>query len=163
MSEKKTISINPDFFKIQSKQTRKKRPKMDVEGDNSEIPKLRIKSEHPRTNRTTKNQILKYIRQQQENRYKQLMERSLGTETRDHATEIPAPANHSEVAKFKSNFQQSLDYLTSLAEKKRQSLASQPTTQTMSPIPAHPFHNQTLKQYHTAPPTMSYQLNYSHY
>ena len=165
MSEKKTISINPDFFKVQSKQTRKKRPQLDMEGGGSgEIPKLRIKTERPKTNRTTKNQILKYIRQQQENRYKQLMERSIGAETRAPATEIPTSTSthKSDVAEFQSDFQQSLDYLNSLAEKNRQSLANQPTSQTMSPIPAHPLHNQTLKRYNnTAPPSLVSQLSYS--
>jgi hypothetical protein len=149
MSEKKTISINPDFFKVQSKQTRKKRPQLDMEGGDGEIPKLRIKTERPKTNRTTKNQILKYIRQQQENRYKHLMERSLGAETRTPSS-VPAneiPAHKSDVAEFQSDFQQSLDYLNLLAEKNRQSLAAQPISQTMSPIPAHPFHNQTLKRH----------------
>lgn len=169
MSEKKTILINPDLFKVQSKQTRKKRPKLDMaEGEgNDEIPRLRIKTENSKSNRTTKNQVLKYIRQQQEKRYKQLMEQSLGSEHRSSPSQpnTNVPAYKSDINDFQTDFQQSLDYLNSLAEKNRQSLTASPVSQTMAPIPAHPFHNQTIKQHshlsnHSALPIHS-QINYT--
>ena len=65
-----------------------------------------------------------------------------------------ATASKSDVEDFESNFKQSLDFLHELAQKNQQSLASNPVSHTMTPIPAHPFHNQTLKQY-TSPTSSS--------
>ena len=95
---KKTIQINPDFLKFTNGgKTRKKRP---------ESPKpIKMKQEKTENNKTTKRKILKYIRQQQEDNYKQLMKQS-NTESPKSAT-VDTP---------KSDFEQSLEFLSNIAK-----------------------------------------------
>jgi hypothetical protein len=112
MSEKKTIVINPDLFKV-SKQTRRKRDGNSGEKSSS-IPKLRIKENHAiNHNKTTKNQILKYIRQQQQQKYDEMLKRGTpGTAKHD-----PTHTRADVIDTFETDFKQSLDFLNSMVEK----------------------------------------------
>lgn len=68
----KTITINPDLFKIPNgNRSSKKRKSKD-----EEAPKIKFKSqaEKPIRNKTTKRAILKFIRDNQEKNYKKMME-----------------------------------------------------------------------------------------
>jgi hypothetical protein len=109
MSEKKTIHINPDLFKVSSSRTRKKRE------PSENTPKIRVRGGKPNHNKTTKNQLLKYIRQQQENRLKKIMEQHAGANT--HSSNLPKLSNTDIEDEFNSDFKDSLNYLQSIAEK----------------------------------------------
>lgn len=112
MSEKKTIVINPELFKV-SKQTRKKRDGNSGEKSSS-IPKLRIKENHAiNHNKTTKNQILKYIRQQQQQKYDEMLKRGTPATAKHDPTHTRADV----IDTFETDFKQSLDFLNSMAEK----------------------------------------------
>jgi hypothetical protein len=117
MSEKKTIQINPELFRFSTNKTRK-RTKSDGE------PKpIRVKGQpRPVSNKTAKRRLLKYIRQQQEKNYQQMIEGK--------------PLASSENGEFESDFENSLKYLASVAEKNKQSVK----------------HNQTLRHF---PPSES--------
>jgi hypothetical protein len=117
MSEKKTIQINPELFRFSTNKTRK-RTKTDGE------PKpIRVKGQaRPVSNKTAKRRLLKYIRQQQEKNYQQMIEGK--------------PLASSENGEFESDFENSLKYLASVAEKNKQSVK----------------HNQTLRHF---PPSES--------
>ena len=121
MSDKKTIRINPDLFQYSTtNKTRKK------ERSNDRSKPIRIKSDrHNRTTKNTKNQLLKYIREQQEKNYKRFSEQSstmeelstnmLPSETTAKSalsTPYTNPMTH-----FESDFEDSLKYLSSVAEK----------------------------------------------
>ena len=63
MSNNKTISINPDLFKVSAFDTnsRKKRSK------NTNIPKIKVRSkEKPKNNKTLKRNLINMIRKHQE-------------------------------------------------------------------------------------------------
>jgi hypothetical protein len=108
-SQRKTIQIIPEHFKIHtSSKTRKKR-----EPGTEQPPKLRMKNEKPKINKSTKNQVLKYIRQQQEQKYKKLLENQ-PSETEGGVTNtIRVPSTINE---FDSDFKQSLDFLNTISE-----------------------------------------------
>jgi hypothetical protein len=120
MSEKRTITINPDFLKFSSGGTRKKPPK--TEGN-----KIKVKNDAPkkRDNTLKKKSILRMIRQHQEDKYKKLFE-----------NKKPAVTNMknkiSDISEFESDFERSKNYLLELAET---------TKATESQM------NKTLKQY----------------
>lgn len=123
-AEKKTITINPELFKVQSSKTRKQRDKT-TGGD--DIPKLRVRGEPKKSRRdmTMKNQVLKYIRQEQEKRLRASLEKE--NEKQKHGGAIPSPANKSGLLetqeKFDSDFSQSLEFLQHLAEKTQNKIA----------------------------------------
>lgn len=113
MTERKTIQINPELFKFSTtNKTRKKRDK--IVDPNKPI---RIKSPRKESSKATRNRLLKYIRQHQDAKYK-------------HMTDP-----HSADAGFESDFEDSLKYLSSIAEK----------TQHVVPASAIQRHNATLR------------------
>lgn len=125
MSEKKTIQINPELFRFTTtNKTRKKR-------DDSNKP-IKIKtSTKPVSSKTVRNRLLKYIRQQQDTNYKQQL---LST---------PKPTTTSTTSNdsgFESDFEDSLKYLSSIAEKNQNAISPEYKRR----------HNATLRQ---LPPT----------
>ena len=127
MSEKKTIQINPDLFRFPS--TNKTRKKRNHPDEPNKPIKIKTASK-PVSSKTVKNRLLKYIRQQQDANYKQLSE-----------TNKPIAKPTISEPGFESDFEDSLKYLSSIAEKTKQT------------IPAEyrkGGHNSTLRQ---LPPT----------
>jgi hypothetical protein len=120
MSEKRTITINPDFLKFSSGGTRKKPPKTDGN-------MIKVKSDAPkkRDNTLKKKSILRMIRQHQEDKYKKLFENK-----KPAATDVKNKV--SDISDFESDFERSKNYLLELAET---------TKATESQM------NKTLKQY----------------
>jgi len=117
MSERKTISINPELFKVTSNTTRKRQPKTDKNKD------IKVKSQQTKqqNNKTLRGKLLKYIREQQEKNYEKNAHRDVSNK---QPTKNP-------LDEFSSEFDNSLKYLMSIAEEndKKQK------------------HNSTLKQY----------------
>ena len=156
-NEKKTIRINPELFKVAPNRTRKKRSSSSDE-EGGDPHKLRVRAGRPRHNRTTKNQILKYIRQQQEQRYNKLLEQNGGRTRVDTQTPSNLSGGGSNNTKdFESDFQQSLDFLNQIAEKNKNSLNHKwngggQTT---------PSHNHTLKQYPSYDPGRTQSVLYN--
>jgi hypothetical protein len=120
MSEKRTITINPDFLKLSSGGTRKKQPKTDGN-------KIKVKTDasKKRDNTLKKKSILRMIRQHQEDKYKKLFENK-----NPATTEMKNKV--SDISDFDSDFERSKNYLLELAET---------TKATESQM------NKTLKQY----------------
>jgi len=99
----KTISINPDLFKISNTRTsRKKKEKTPGE----------IKVKNPKPNKRDKtlrkNHVLRFIREQQEKNYKQLLEGEKPKTTLEKTIDDS----------FNNEFDESLKYLTSLSQEK---------------------------------------------
>jgi len=117
MSERKTISINPELFKVTSNTTRKRQPNTEKNKD------IRVKSQQTKqqNNKTLRGKLLKYIREQQEKNY----------EKNAHRDVSQKPPTKNPLDEFNSEFDNSLKYLMSVAEEndKKQK------------------HNSTLKQY----------------
>lgn len=118
MSDKKTLTLNPDLFSFSNNTTRKKRSKLDPGG-------IKMKAVQPKKKNDTlkKKSILKMIRQHQEDRYKKLFEgdKSKPTTTNQPATQI-----------FNKEFQEAKLFLENLTEKKQEETKMK---------------NHTLKQY----------------
>ena len=117
MSERKTISINPELFKVTSNTTRKKQPKNEKNKD------IRVKSQRTKqqNNKTLRGKLLKYIREQQEKNYEKNAHRDV---SQKKPTKNP-------LDEFNSEFDNSLKYLMSVAEENEKKQK----------------HNSTLKQY----------------
>lgn len=98
MSEKKTININPELFKINGgNNTRKQKPKTEN--------KIRIKEKKPKQISTIKRNILKMIRNQQIEKKKKTIECiNKPIETNDIKTD------------FKNDFNETLEYLSTLTK-----------------------------------------------
>ena len=114
MSEKKMIRISPEMFATTHK-TRKKTPP---------DPNKPIKIRSDRQNRSVKNskrQLLKYIRDQQAQNYKQFSEQSKPNNDSARSSISIKPATNNDSADFDSDFANSLKYLESVAEKNQQS------------------------------------------
>lgn len=124
MSERKTIQINPDLFKFSEKNTsRKKQPKTDA-------PKIKMKTmEKKHKQKTLRKNVLKMIREKQQEEYKRLFDKS----------SIKVPTNTHNTLKedfnkeFNKDFSDSLDFFASLSEK--QDIENQKN------------HNNTFKKY----------------
>jgi len=117
MSERKTISINPELFKVTSNTSRKKQPKTEKNKD------IRVKSQQTKqqNNKTLRGKLLKYIREQQEKNYEKNAHRDVSNK---QPTKNP-------LDEFNSEFDNSLKYLMSVAEENEKKQK----------------HNSTLKQY----------------
>lgn len=102
MSERKTININPDLFRVTSNTTRKKQPKTENNKD------IRVKSQQTKqqNNKTLRGKLLRYIREQQEKNYEKNAQRDVS-----HKTPTKNPLDE-----FNSEFDNSLKYLMSVAE-----------------------------------------------
>lgn len=106
MSERKTISINPELFKVSGNTTRKKRPITDNKD-------LKIKSstpKQPHSNKTLRNRLLHYIRKNQEENFKKM---------HGSKPEISVPdRKYTSVVtdSFNNDFEESLKYMTEIAD-----------------------------------------------
>jgi len=99
MSEKKTIQINPELFRIPEKQKRPPRTNKPIRVKNPNMPK----------NKTVRNQIMKMIRAKQQDKYKELFD------DKESKKNVIAPV--SPIEDFKRDFNQSLEYLSDLAKR----------------------------------------------
>jgi hypothetical protein len=99
MSERKTIQINPDLFKVSEKTTSRKK---------QFSPNIKIKSpEKKQKQKTLRKNVLKMIREKQQEEYKRLFDKS---EPKKQST------GSSEKA-FNKDFDESLEFFSSLASK----------------------------------------------
>ena len=103
MSDKKTLTINPEFFKLSNNTTRKKRSKSDTNGI-----KIKTNSAKKKDDTLKKRSILKMIRQHQEDRYKKLFE--------DNKTTKTSQTNDNN---FNKEFQEAKSFLENLTEKNK--------------------------------------------
>jgi hypothetical protein len=129
MSERKTISINPELFSLSGNTTRKKRP-------SSENKDLKIKSapKQPHSTKTLRNRLLHYIRKNQEENFKKL---------HGAKPEITIPEKKytsTVVDKFNGDFEESLKYMTEIAD------------QVANTVDNNYMINQTLKNYKSLNP-----------
>jgi len=100
MSEKKTIQINPDLFKVSEKNTSRK---------NQTLPKIKLKSTEKKTrDKTLRRNVLKMIREKQQEEYKRLFDKS--------EPKRSSSVNNSE-KEFNKDFDESLEFFSSLASK----------------------------------------------
>jgi hypothetical protein len=100
MSEKKTIQINPDLFKVSEKATSRKK---------QSSPNIKIKSpEKKQKQKTLRKNVLKMIREKQQEEYKRLFDKS---ETKKQST------GSSSEKSFNKDFDESLEFFSSLASK----------------------------------------------
>ena len=120
MSDRKTISVNPELFNFSSNKTRKKREK----NNGGEI-KMKKPKAKPRDNTLKKKSILNMIRQHQEDKYKKLF-----NEKNKFHNEVKNEIDT--ISQIDSDFEQSKNYLLKLAEE------NETKQQNM---------NKTLKQY----------------
>ena len=126
MSDKKTIQVNMDLFNIPGKTRKKKDP----------AEKKEIKIKNSQQNKTTKNKLLKYIREQQEKNYAQLFE----SNSKPLPSSTPAP---SILANSSSDFEKSIAYMKTVEEetkKKEQISQGSPS-----------IHNATIKHHKPNP------------
>ena len=103
----KIININPALFSFSGGGgTRKKQPKTDL--------KIKVKSSMIKeNNKTTKRALLKYIRNQQEKNY----EKSMKSEKHENKQPVvPVVPNPSSRDTFNTDFDESVKYLTEIAE-----------------------------------------------
>jgi len=115
MSERKTIQINPELFKVSRNTTRKKQLK---------APKIELKSElKAAKQKTLRKNVLKMIREKQQEAYRELFDKK-----KPASNTIPASSS------FDKDFDTSLQFFSSLADK----VKSDP------PVPPP---NTTFKQY----------------
>jgi len=108
MSERKTISINPELFSLSNTNTRKKRPPSQEKKD------LKIKSsapKQPQSTKTLRNRLLHYIRKNQEENFKKMH----GSKPE---IEVPEKKYNTHIIdeKFNNDFEESLKYMTEMAD-----------------------------------------------
>ena len=138
---KKTIQINPDFLKLHFKGNRSRKNK-----GNSDAPKpIKIRTEKKSDDgKTIKRRAINYIRKQQEDRYKRLLN---GTDESANANirADPTDPKKTYADEFKSDFDDSLSFLQKLADQNAQKNA---VNQTLKQYPVLPnstlFNNQVL-------------------
>jgi hypothetical protein len=104
MSEKRTININPDLFKVSSNTSRKKRK------DDNPNKEIKVRGPKVQNNKTLRGKLLRYIRDQQERNYQKKME---STSSNGPATNKPIP---NPMDDFNSDFDSSLQYLMKITD-----------------------------------------------
>jgi len=124
MSDKKTIQVNLDLFNIPGKTRKKKDP----------AEKKDIKIKNSQQNKTTKNKLLKYIREQQEKNYAQLFDSSSSTSSSLVKPTTPAPPI---LANSSSDFEKSIAYMKTVEEENKKKENQTPPS----------IHNTTIKHH----------------
>jgi type II secretory pathway pseudopilin PulG len=125
MSEKKTIQINPDLFKISNKSNTRKK-------NTDKPPKIELKSSiRAQKQKTLRKNVLKMIREKQQEAYRNLFEKK----------KIPDSSSSSEQKKFDKDFDSSLEFFSSLATKVESEPNPTPSSTPNSTI------NSTIKNY----------------
>ena len=113
MSDRKTIQINPDLFKVPEKKTRKREPK--GSGTN---PRLEMKTDLKRQKqKSLRKNVLKMIREKQQEEYKKLFGNKPPTAGESVSTSSPSSSTTSAQTLFNKDFDDSLDFFSSLAKK----------------------------------------------
>jgi hypothetical protein len=108
MSERKTISINPELFSLSGgNTTRKKRP-------SSENKDLKVKStafKQPQSTKTLRNRLLHYIRKNQEENFKKLhgAKPEISVPDKKYTTNVATD-------NFNNDFEESLKYMSEIAD-----------------------------------------------
>lgn len=126
MSEKKTIQINPDLFKVSEKTTSRKK---------QSSTNIKIKSpEKKQKQKTLRKNVLKMIREKQQEEYKRLFEKSEPKKT---------SIGSSSQQEFNKDFDESLDFFSSLASKPEN---VEPTTNHSTTFKKYPEMNSVLLQ-----------------
>lgn len=157
MSEKKTIQINPELFKV-SNTTRKKQPK-------SEVGKIKIKSTFKKQKqKTLRKNVLNMIREKQQEAYRELFDNKKEYNKNEKSAIIK------DESKFNKGFDDSLEFFSSLATKIDSE--EKPTLNTtfknmnsvlMQPsiinIPQETFVNTTLPEVFIESPSLEKPLN----
>ena len=116
MSERKTIQINPELFKVSKNTTRKKQPK---------APKIELKSElKTQKQKTLRKNVLKMIREKQQEAYRELFDKKK-----------PASGSKPHETSFDKDFDSSLQFFSSLADKVK---SESPPNTTIKHYPALP-------------------------
>jgi len=126
MSERKTISINPELFVV-NKKTRKNKA-------NDQTKPLKMKIAHK--NKTNKYKLLKQIREQQERQYNELFDKKKALPSKDMLDSIDPSTT-------KSDLQDSIDYLEHMSREIKEKEKTQPV---------RPFLNNTTIRYKPASP-----------
>jgi hypothetical protein len=135
MSEKKTIQFNPELFNFNTNtnRTRKKRS----HGNNNNEIRIRTKSSaKSKLDTLKKRSILKMIRQHQEQNYQKLLGKDISPEKKKQNE-----TNYEE--KFKSNFENSKEFLDNLVKENNKNQESN-------------ILNRTIKSYNTQPNSLLY-------
>jgi len=115
MSERKTIQINPELFKMSNKKTQKKQP-------NS--PKIELKSEFKtQKQKTLRKNVLKMIREKQQDAYKELFDSKKSSNPSSNTNTM-----------FDKDFDESLKFFSSLANKVKNETPLNTTIKNHSPI-----------------------------
>ena len=148
---KKTIVINPDFLKLPMRGGNKTRKHT----DKSTTPKpIKIRTE---LDKTYKRRALNYIRKHQEEKYKRLMK---GVEST-----TSGGGNNTYADNFKSDFDESLDFLQKLTDQTSQKMQVHNATLKQPPIVPNstlfntPVLNQILDQHQPPPQPQPQPLN----
>lgn len=117
MSERKTIQINPDMFKMSNRRgTQKKAPKS---------PKIELKSElKTQKQKTLRKNVLKMIREKQQEAYKELFDKKKPTHTSNGTSK-----------EFDKDFDESLKFFSSLANKVQSETPINTTFKNYGPLP----------------------------
>ena len=156
MSERKTIQINPELFKV-SNTSRKKQPK-------SEVGKIKIKSTFKKQKqKTLRKNVLNMIREKQQEAYRELFDNKKGSKKNEKSS-ISKEENT-----FNKGFDDSLEFFSSLATK-IDSEEKKPLNTTfknmnsvlMQPsiiLPQEPFVNTTLPEVFMELPSTEKPLN----
>ena len=147
MSDKKTININPALFQFGSGKTRKKK-------EHTKGPKeIKVKNALTRPNKTTKGKVLRYIREQQEKNFKEMFDNSISKNAK-----LQGALKEPLVESPKSDFEDSVNYLTSIVEeedKKKSNHLHNNTTIRNRPISDSSFFESILSEH----PSVSNSLN----
>jgi hypothetical protein len=107
MSERKTISINPELFSLGGNTTRKKRPTK----ENKDLKIKSAASKQPHSTKTLRNRLLHYIRKNQEENFKKMhgAKPEITVPDKKYQTSIVTDS-------FNSDFEESLKYMTEIAD-----------------------------------------------
>jgi len=114
MSNNKTISINPDLFKVSAFDTnsRKKRPK------NTNIPKIKVRSkEKPKNNKTLKRNLINMIRKHQELKIKKHKTNPKNKDESFDPVSKDEFSKNDDVVNFNNDFNESVSFLKELTKK----------------------------------------------
>jgi len=114
MSNNKTISINPDLFKVSAfdSNSRKKRPK------NTDEPKIKVRSkEKPKNNKTLKRNLINMIRKHQQLKIKKHNINPKNKDTSFDPVSRDEFSKNDDVVNFNNDFNESVAFLKELAKK----------------------------------------------
>ena len=135
MSDRKTISINPDLFNFGGGKTQKNREQR------KKSKEIKMKNALAKPNKTTKGKVLKYIREQQEKNFKEMFDKSVSKNTKLEAA-LPEPLAETP----KSDFEDSVYYLKSIADEEDNKKTGNNTTIRNKPVSDSSFFASILSE-----------------